>query len=155
MYSKDCTSCGAELVEGASFCASCGAPTEAEAQGPTHSGDTGPSRCPSCGGDVAEGISFCATCGAPVAAVASAATALTGHCSACGAVLPAGASFCGSCGASVGKEGRAFRRDGQPSCPRCGSTDYRRERWSWSGGLIGAALAKRAICNTCGSKWRL
>lgn len=105
MYSRHCAACGAELVEGTSFCANCGAPVETEGPGPTPGVDSGPSRCPSCGAEVAEDASFCASCGAPVQAEAPAATTPGEHCSACGAALPAGASFCGSCGAAVRAEG--------------------------------------------------
>jgi hypothetical protein len=56
MSPRYCTACGAELVEGASFCTGCG--TSVEVGGPT--------RCRSCGADLPEGASFCADCGARV-----------------------------------------------------------------------------------------
>lgn len=56
MSTKRCATCGAEMLEEASYCTQCGAPVEAEA----------PSRCPSCGAEVMEGASFCTSCGAPL-----------------------------------------------------------------------------------------
>jgi len=56
MQVKHCTACGKDLIEGASFCASCGAPVKSEA----------PSHCTSCGAELAEGAPFCASCGASV-----------------------------------------------------------------------------------------
>jgi hypothetical protein len=61
MYSRYCTNCGAELVEGASFCTSYGARV----------GPPTPLRCASCGAEVGEGVSFCTRCGTPVTAAAA------------------------------------------------------------------------------------
>lgn len=59
MYSKHCTGCGAEVPEGASFCATCGAPVKAEA-----STATIPSGyCSACGAALPAGASFCGSCG--------------------------------------------------------------------------------------------
>ncbi len=53
--------CGAPLLFGARFCASCGRPTELAAAG---------ERCTRCLQPLAEGASFCASCGAAVAEAA-------------------------------------------------------------------------------------
>lgn len=58
MNVKHCATCGADLVEGASFCTSCGAPVKIEPS----------SHCSSCGVDLVEGASFCTSCGAAVQA---------------------------------------------------------------------------------------
>ena len=55
-------SCGAPLLFGARFCASCGRPTELAAAG---------EQCARCGQPIAAKASFCAACGAAVAAGSS------------------------------------------------------------------------------------
>jgi hypothetical protein len=47
----DCTKCGAQLKDGARFCAQCGAAVN---------------YCPKCGQTLKDGARFCAGCGAPV-----------------------------------------------------------------------------------------
>lgn len=64
MDSRQCTGCGAELPEGGSFCAACGAPVKAEA-----SAATIPSGyCSACGAVLPAGASFCGSCGVRVRA---------------------------------------------------------------------------------------
>lgn len=50
---KNCSYCGAELVDGAGFCAQCGKKVVRETV----------KKCPSCGGKIEEGDLFCAGCG--------------------------------------------------------------------------------------------
>jgi ribosomal protein L40E len=93
MSGNYCSSCGAELLGGASFCAKCGSEVQ-----------TTVSLCRSCGAEVTEGAAFCGNCGAPVTTEPPTGTkpgTVATHCSACGAALPVRASFCGSCGAPV------------------------------------------------------
>lgn len=50
---KNCSYCGAELVDGALFCSQCGKKVTQERA----------KRCPLCGGKIEEGDMFCAGCG--------------------------------------------------------------------------------------------
>ncbi len=56
-----CTNCGAVLGSDASFCASCGAPTQS----------TAGIKCPTCGGDNPDHAQFCVGCGASLSAPAA------------------------------------------------------------------------------------
>ena len=50
---KKCCYCGAEMVEGATFCAQCGKKAVRDTV----------RKCPACGGKIEEGDKFCAGCG--------------------------------------------------------------------------------------------
>ena len=102
-------------------------------------------------------------------------------CKKCGAELPDGSRFCSQCGAELqpvdephddnipshgaeelqgGASGTAAAaaQENVPRgivCPKCGSTDLKIERFTWWGGIIGAALADRLTCRSCGYKFRI
>ncbi len=40
-------------------------------------------------------------------------------------------------------------------CPKCGSSNLKVERFTWWGGVLGAALANRMVCKNCGNKFKL
>ncbi len=40
-------------------------------------------------------------------------------------------------------------------CPQCGGSDLKIERFTWWGGVLGAAFANRMVCKRCGHKFKL
>ncbi len=65
-----CEKCGADILNNAAFCSSCGA--SAPVKAPVVSAEAGV-QCPSCGHTVAAGTKFCTSCGSPLAAAEPAA----------------------------------------------------------------------------------
>ncbi len=102
-------------------------------------------------------------------------------CKKCGEQLPENARFCPQCGTEVPATAQAV--DETPSsqtadspgvvppppqqqasqstssqgivCPKCGSADLKIERFTWWGGVLGAALANRLSCRSCGHKFKI
>ncbi len=104
-------------------------------------------------------------------------------CKKCGAELPDNARFCHQCGTEIVLTSDADQSsDPQPQvpptetevpppppppqgsqsapsagivCPKCGSADLKIERFTWWGGIVGAALANRLSCRSCGHKFKI
>jgi len=103
-------------------------------------------------------------------------------CKNCGKEVPEDARFCPQCGspvsiASESPEPPVFEevKEDEPelasdnhvpqnvqgaapqgiACPKCGSSDLKIERFTWWGGILGAALADRLTCRTCGYKFKI
>ncbi len=98
-------------------------------------------------------------------------------CAGCGKEIPEGANFCPNCGLKVEavdespketdggateevetqeeqSQEKAIQAQGIV-CPNCGSSDLTIERFTWWGGILGASLANRLRCKTCGHKFRI
>lgn len=122
-----CEKCGADILNNAAFCSSCGAPAPVKA--PVVNPAAGVV-CPSCGQTVAPGTKFCTGCGSPMAPVEPvpvaaavpvqpaepapaapvveevtyapvAEPAAPATCPNCNAELLPGTSFCTNCGAQI------------------------------------------------------
>ena len=84
---RPCPSCGADNLESAKRCVSCGSPLVQE------SSQTGNFNvCPSCGAQVALGAAFCSSCGASLQQQAKKV------CSRCGTTVDPNQKFCPVCG---------------------------------------------------------
>ena len=102
-------------------------------------------------------------------------------CKKCGEQLPENARFCPQCGTEVSATAQPVEEtpssqtaqsagfdpppppqqasQSTPSqgivCPKCGSSDLKIERFTWWGGMLGAALANRLSCRSCGHKFKI
>ena len=104
------------------------------------------------------------------------------YCKNCGKEIPEDARFCPQCGtpqdvatdnvqndapeqnapapppasADIPRNAEGAAPHGQGIvCPKCGSTDLKIERFTWWGGIVGAALANRLSCKSCGHKFKI
>jgi len=98
-----CEKCGAEFLDGARFCSSCGTPAEAEAAA------RGESSCGKCGKALAEGQKFCSACGGTAAEPPEKAAEVSTE----GGEAPKPVPKCPSCGEEHAGDGKY--------CPRCGT----------------------------------
>ncbi len=39
------------------------------------------------------------------------------------------------------------------ACPKCGSTDAKKVKYTWWGGALGPSLLKHVKCNSCGTEY--
>ena len=102
-------------------------------------------------------------------------------CPRCGKKIPEDALFCPECGTKISRVdaysesastedskekesakepgGASSSKGNQPGqgviCPNCGSANLSIERFTWWGGMLGAAIANRLKCKDCGHKFKL
>ncbi len=101
--------------------------------------------CKKCGKEVQDDARFCPQCGTQI-------------------VVDSGASQDAAPDESLQGEGipipdvpQGQENASQPGivCPACGSSDLKIERFTWWGGILGAALANRLSCRSCGHKFKI
>jgi len=111
-----CSSCYADLSDGAAFCAACGAPVTKPDPVPISAAQF-PSACSGCGAALSKDAAFCSACGT---AVVESKTSVP-SCSSCGSALTSDAVFCGNCGTPVASRQAEIKASAPPSARQVGT----------------------------------